>query len=231
MDDHHMDNLADSTLISDYVVVSARWIVGLALMVAGATKLRGRLALTQAIARYGLVPNWLLKPVGILLPEIEFLLGAAIFFGVMVGAASWSAAVLLSTFTLAVLWNWIRGRRFECGCFGDLLPDRIGPILVARNTVLVLLATGTATVPSPYLAFDALVTSSTAPRPPLVDAIPLAAMTAGGLGLYLAGMAAVGALRAEQAWRRSRAADPVAGDAAMLNLATADGTLLATRRY
>lgn len=112
----------------------ARIAVGVVLLAAGALK--------------GGSPTWVHeagalgapRPVAVVLPWVEVVLGALLVADVGGRATSLAALVLLGGFTVLVAAQVARGRRVPCACFGQLSRRPIGPGTVVRNVVLVALA-------------------------------------------------------------------------------------------
>jgi uncharacterized membrane protein YphA (DoxX/SURF4 family) len=133
------------------VLLAARWALGTLLMVAAVAKLRGpgRDQLEDAIRSYRLVPSRLVRPVAAGLPWLELTLGVLLCAGVMLAVAAACAALILTTFGLAVGWHVSRGRRFACGCGNGAT---ISWALVGRDLLLSVVAVAIAVGPSGGLA-------------------------------------------------------------------------------
>lgn len=101
------------------------------------------------LADYRLLPSFATATAARALPLVEIGLAAALVFPPTARPASLVAATLLSVYSLAVGINLARGRReIDCGCGGDS-GQTIGPGLVARNALLIVIAIGgAAPIPS-----------------------------------------------------------------------------------
>ncbi len=121
-------------------VLFARVVLGLVLLIAGLSKLQERKAFIQAVASYEILPHFLTRPFGILLPWLE--LGTAILLlsGVMPTVAGLLAAILLICFMVAILVNLLRGRELNCHCFGQLYQEKIGAGVLFQDGILLSLA-------------------------------------------------------------------------------------------
>ena len=103
---------------------------------------RGRF---EAILRdYRLLPEFLVRPIALLMPAIELTLGLGWISGLSPRATALASAVLLATYALAMTINLVRGRIYiECGCgFGTSTGEEqaLSSSLVARNILLIGLA-------------------------------------------------------------------------------------------
>ena len=103
---------------------------------------RGRF---EAILRdYRLLPEFLVRPIAMLMPVIELTLGMSWISGLSLRATALASAVLLATYALAMTINLVRGRIYiECGCgFGTSTGEEqaLSSSLVARNILLIGLA-------------------------------------------------------------------------------------------
>lgn len=104
-------------------------------------KLRGGRFVTD-LANYRVLPLRWVVPVSVVLPWVELGVGVALFATPWQSVSSAAAAVLLSSFSVAVVINLTRGRRIPCGCRGTSKP--ISWQLAAANTAWAIAALVTA---------------------------------------------------------------------------------------
>jgi hypothetical protein len=120
------------------VAFAGRVCVGLVFLLAAGQKMRSWTILSGVIANYRLLPPFLVKPVALLLPPLELLVGVLLLVG-----SAWSALAamaLLALFAVAMAINLGRGRgHIDCGCGQSFLRQTLHPVLLARNAVLMLL--------------------------------------------------------------------------------------------
>lgn len=110
----------------------------LAVLLAGASVagLRARGGLPAAVDAYAILPEGAGKVVAPLLIVAEMLAGIGLALPPTRDAGALLGALLLGSFSLAVLVNVLRGTtEFDCGC-GKLLALRPGIALFLRNTTL-----------------------------------------------------------------------------------------------
>lgn len=122
------------------VVVLARLVLAVVFVVSAIAKLRDRPGTREAVQQFG-VPAPLVGIVAAGLPLAELVCAALLVSadpGATVGAVA--ALTLLAAFTVAVVVNVVRGRRFDCHCFGQVGGGSIGWGTVVRNGALLALA-------------------------------------------------------------------------------------------
>ena len=125
--------------MSALVVLLCRLAVGGVFIYASLDKLAHPQAFAEAIHHYRLVPYALLHPSALLLPMLEFVLGAALVLGIARRGASLWAAFLLVVFTIAIGTALARGLDISCGCFNTDAGHGVGVSLLFRDLGLLLL--------------------------------------------------------------------------------------------
>lgn len=110
-------------------------IVGVAFLIAGASKLAAREQ--WAVQARDLGAPRLVVPV---LPWIELVVGAALVVQFARTAAAIAACVLLVAFTGLIALRLSQGRRPACACFGAWSAKPIGAGHLLRNAALLVLA-------------------------------------------------------------------------------------------
>ena len=127
--------------------LAIRWLLAVLLLVAGAAKLGRSTVFADSVARYHLLPSWLVPIFARALPILECILGLMLATGIVVTPASIACAGLFGTFGGAVAVNLMRGERFDCGCGGSTASE-ISWRHVVQNAVLGGLSVFVAAVPS-----------------------------------------------------------------------------------
>jgi len=112
--------------------------VGFVLVVAALGKLRDPDDFARAVRQYRVLPPTLGDIYARLVPFAEVLCGLALIAGRWPHATSALAALLFSSFLLAVSFNLARGRSLDCHCFGSHHGEHLGWTTVVR--LLALLA-------------------------------------------------------------------------------------------
>ena len=75
----------------------------------------------NAINNYKLLPYFLVRPIALILPYIEFIFGAFLIFSFWTKTSAMVLSLLLFIFTIAIFSTIIRGISIDCGCFGKFL--------------------------------------------------------------------------------------------------------------
>jgi uncharacterized membrane protein YphA (DoxX/SURF4 family) len=97
----------------------------------------------------------------------------------IIGAAS---AVTFGVFTLIVLWTWHRNTPQGCACFGSLLSERVSPLSILRNLILITLSCLVALAPRHVFT---VVNDAGDIGVPLADLVPVLALVAGAILVYV----------------------------------------------
>ena len=98
-----------------------RWGVALVFLYAGALKLADPEAFAVVIEAYGLVPDWLLIPLAMMLPALEVVAALGLIFDLRGSLAI--IVVLLAVFILVLGYGVWMGLDVDCGCFGPEDPE------------------------------------------------------------------------------------------------------------
>ncbi|MBI4312789.1 MAG: DoxX family membrane protein, partial [Chloroflexi bacterium] len=93
----------------------------------------------ESVRKYGLLPGRLNDVYGWALPSVQFIVGAALTFGILPRFAALSSLALLASFVIAMTTAVRRGQNLDCGCFGLLYREKVGPPTIARDLVLAAL--------------------------------------------------------------------------------------------
>jgi putative oxidoreductase len=167
------------------IQILSRCLLGTAWVSAGFLKLRSETPVSEAIARFDLLSERSSRRAGAVLPYFELAIGSFILLGVTIRVAAVASLLLLLLFTWAIAFNLVRGRSFECNCFGGLGPSRIGPASLIRNLLLATLSLPLVWFPSDFLSLSGWIRGSTAGpgNPSSIVIVPAILLTA---GLFLA---------------------------------------------
>ncbi len=154
----------------DFLALGLRFGLGTLFAVSSFGKLLSHRKFIMTTLSYELLPDRLAIAVGWFLPLLELAAAIVLFLGVGLRPAAVAMGAMLLVLTFAILINLIRKREIECGCFGELWTERIGPSTVARN-MLLLSALGTLFILNrPYLALGQQGASA---RQSLPDLLPV----------------------------------------------------------
>ena len=103
---------------------------------AGAAKLADLEQFKTQVAAYDVLPHAVVAPFAYTLPFVELALGLYLAFGFLVRPASAVATLLMAIFIAAEAQAWARGLNLECGCFGTVVKQQVGPWTIVRDVAL-----------------------------------------------------------------------------------------------
>ena len=172
-----MTQLLD-TLGQPHVQLLLRLVLGGLLLLAGITKLADRTAFRRAVVEYELLPTALERPFATILPLLETVLGTLLLLGLGTSVAAALATPLFLSFGVAIGVNLLRGRQFDCHCFGAVRSDRIGWPALLRSVALVLAALVVAAGASRFGALESALFGATEALPPVGEVIPIVLVAA-----------------------------------------------------
>ncbi len=125
--------------MSGWFVLLCRVIVGGVFIYASLDKLANPQAFAEVIHHYRIVPNILLHPSALLLPMVEFVVGAALVLGLGRRGAALIMAVLLVVFMGGITSALARNLDISCGCFNTDGGHAVGISLLWRDFILLVL--------------------------------------------------------------------------------------------
>lgn len=117
----------------------SRFCLSTAFILAGLAKTSKRDEFERAVRGFKLVPRSYVPYVAVWLPRFELATGLLIALGILTVLAASLAGVAVLAFTAGVAIALARGRRIDCGCFGQF-GKPITWLTVARNAVLLTMA-------------------------------------------------------------------------------------------
>ncbi len=125
--------------MSGLLVLLCRLAVGGVFIYASLDKLAHPQAFAEVIHHYRIVPMALLHPAALLLPMVEFVVGAALVLGLGRRGAALILAVLLLVFMGGIGSALLRNLDISCGCFNTDGGHGVGLSLLWRDLGLLLL--------------------------------------------------------------------------------------------
>ncbi len=130
--------------MNKYLLIIARWIVGLVFIFSGFVKGIDPWGLEYKVTDYlhAFGTDWLIwlaQPASFILPLVEFLIGVGLLFSITIRWSSLLALIVMIFFTPLTLWIAIKDPVTDCGCFGDALVISNWETFY-KNVVLIILA-------------------------------------------------------------------------------------------
>ncbi len=125
--------------MSGLLVLLCRLIVGGVFIYASLDKLANPQAFAEVIHHYRIVPMALLHPSALLLPMVEFVVGAALVLGLGRRGAALILAAMLVVFMGGIGSALLRNLDISCGCFNTDGGHAVGLSLLWRDLGLLLL--------------------------------------------------------------------------------------------
>jgi len=93
----------------------------------------------DAVYNFGILPMFLARPFGLIMPFIELLCGLGLLFGVLTRLAALGIALMSLSFFIAKAIVLSQGRSIECGCFGAVI-DTLASVTIFMDLPMVALA-------------------------------------------------------------------------------------------
>jgi peroxiredoxin len=149
--------------IVEVALLFARLGLTIIFCMAGIAKLSDLEGSKQAVRDFG-VPPRLAGPVSVLLPIFELVIAAGLLPLATARYAAAASAGILILFSAAMVALMLRGKRPDCGCFGQAWPDPVSGRTLARNATLLLLSLFVLLAPGPLVSgpFSAVTTGQAA---------------------------------------------------------------------
>ncbi len=106
-----------------YVILFCRLLLGATFMLSAIGKLVDIEAYSvDAVYSFGILPLWLARPAGLIMPFIELGIALGLIFGVLTRLSALGDAILsLIFFLVKAHVLFIQGRQIDCGCFGAII--------------------------------------------------------------------------------------------------------------
>jgi uncharacterized membrane protein YphA (DoxX/SURF4 family) len=93
----------------------------------------------DAVYNFGVLPMFLARPFGLMMPFIELLCGLGVLSGVLTRLSAFGIALMSLSFFIAKAVVLLQGRSIECGCFGAVI-DTLASVTIFMDFPIMLLA-------------------------------------------------------------------------------------------
>jgi uncharacterized membrane protein YphA (DoxX/SURF4 family) len=133
---HTIKTYLAQTLYGNIATILLRLLLGLLFVYSGFWKIIDLEGFAEAIGRFNMLPEILIPYAAILLAPLEFVIGLSFLVGFKIKSASSISIFLMIIFIIAIGFNMLQGKIFECGCFGSDIfgfSEKIGWSLLLRD--------------------------------------------------------------------------------------------------
>lgn len=126
---------------TEAIWIFVRWGLAVVFIYAGILKLRDAEAFAASIARFEMLPPFLIHPVALGLPPLEILYGLALLASRWRRQAAFGVTLLCLLFLAALTSAAFRGISVECSCFGSAEAEPIWRT-IGRDVLLLVASSG-----------------------------------------------------------------------------------------
>lgn len=140
--------------VSPYFVLFARLCVGGVFLASAVGKMMDREGTAVSMSRYPFLPAGFGRFIAYVFPVIELAVGLMLVLGLFTVLAASAAVLLFVLFTGLIIYDLSRGSDESCHCFGRISSEKLTPLAVARNLVLLVLAALVANGFNGWLSLD-----------------------------------------------------------------------------
>ncbi|HTX17234.1 MAG TPA: MauE/DoxX family redox-associated membrane protein [Bacteroidota bacterium] len=118
------------------VAECVRLFIGAVFLLAGIAKLLDFPQFLTTLHGYAVLPHHLVMPAGIAVVLAEVLLGSLLGVNLFVRETASLLTGMTLLFIAAIFVNIVTGRVGDCGCFGSIVPEEVGPGSLLRDSCL-----------------------------------------------------------------------------------------------
>jgi uncharacterized membrane protein YphA (DoxX/SURF4 family) len=123
-----------------YAIIMFRLALSALFIMSSIPKIKDKAYFTGVVSNYRILPSVVAKLFGVIFPYLELLIGLLLLLGLFTNEVLLISYLCILVFTVAMLINLLRGRKqIDCGCFGPKLSQKIGPIGILRNIILIMI--------------------------------------------------------------------------------------------
>lgn len=188
--------------VSPYFVLFARLCVGGVFLASAVGKMMDREGTAVSMSHYPFLPAGFGRFIAYTFPAIELAVGVMLILGLFTRFAALAAVLLFVLFTGLVIYDLSRGSDQSCHCFGRISSEKLTPLAVVRNVLLLALAALVVVGFDGWLSLDATVLRTnlisdcfTCPPLGFIDAIPIVLLSILTVGIIVLGEQAVSMVR------------------------------------
>lgn len=189
---------------SPYFLLFARLCLGGVFLASAVTKLMDREGTAVSMSRYPFLPSGFGRFIAYTFPYVELLVGGMLILGLFTRYAAVASVGMYILFTILITYDLTRGQNQSCHCFGRLSSEKLTPVAVVRNVLLLALSVVVFLAFDGWVALDMALTSAlpgvgliarNAPLPSIGSAIPIALLALASVAAIVLGGLAVATVR------------------------------------
>lgn len=172
-------------------------------------KMMDREGTAVSMSRYPFLPAGFGRFIAYTFPMLELAVAIMLILGVFTRLAAVMSIGMYLLFTVLITYDLTRGSSQSCHCFGRISAEKLTPLAVVRNIVLMLMSALVAISFNGWLAADAALASalggglplladraSASQAPPVVDAVPISMIALFTVVIIVLGEQAISMVRA-----------------------------------
>lgn len=141
-------------LTSPLFLLFARLCVGGVFVASGISKWLDKPGTEAGMSKYLFLPKGSGRFIANVFPVLELAVGLLLIFGLFTRLAAVAAVLLFLLFTGLIIYDLARGKTESCHCFGKLSDEKLTPMAVVRNVLLMGMAVLVALAFDGWLAID-----------------------------------------------------------------------------
>jgi hypothetical protein len=175
-------------------ILFARLCVGGVFLVSAVTKMLDREGTAVSMSRYPFLPAGFGRFVAYTFPYVELLVGSLLIFGFFTRLAALAAVGLFVLFTGLIIYDLTRGQNSSCHCFGRLSSEKLTPMAVVRNAILLVLSGLVFTAFDGWLSIDRAINNGAGEGLLIANSRPILPDGANAIPVFLLALATVTAI-------------------------------------
>ena len=121
---------------SPYFLLFARLCVGGVFIASAVTKMVDREGTAAGMSRYPFLPSGFGRFIAYTFPYLELIVGAMLVLGLFTRYAAVASVAMYVLFTALITYDLTQGQNQSCHCFGRLSSEKLTPVAVLRNLLL-----------------------------------------------------------------------------------------------
>jgi uncharacterized membrane protein YphA (DoxX/SURF4 family) len=145
---------------SPYFILFARLCVGGVFLASAVTKMLDREGTAVSMGRYPFLPSGFGRFIAYTFPYLEMAIGVMLVLGLFTRYAAVASVGMYVLFTGLITYDLTRGQSQSCHCFGRLSAEKLTPVALVRNILLLALSGLVFFAFDGWIAVDAAINSA-----------------------------------------------------------------------